>query len=117
MAGKYLLVVNLMHLFAQESLFSQHRTFHSLLRLTNLIENPNMNTLRSDVQRSGMALKAYLCILMALPAKKYHQLLYQRLPPQVWTKVVPSPEAELHEIEFTNKVISSLKLTELSNSQ
>lgn len=56
--------------------------FRSLMRMSNLIENSNMNHLRADLRKTPFAVKAYLSLLMALPHSKYSNLLLQRLPPQ-----------------------------------
>lgn len=55
--------------------------YRSLIKISNLIENSNMNHLRADLRHSSIALKAYLSLLMALPHGKYYNLLLQRLPP------------------------------------
>ncbi len=51
--------------------------------MSNLVEHTNMNHLRTDLRRSGTAVKAYLSLLMALPFGKCSGLLLQRLPPQM----------------------------------
>ncbi|CAM6004652.1 unnamed protein product [Sphagnum balticum] len=52
----------------------------SLIRMANLLENPNFNHLRIDIRSSSLAAKAYLSFLMAIPHGKYSRLLLQRLP-------------------------------------
>jgi hypothetical protein len=67
----------------------------SLVRISNLIEHSNLNQLRTDLRRSGWALHAYLSLLMALPHGKFHNLLRQRLSPQI----KPNEKLELTEYE------------------
>lgn len=77
----------------------------SLVRISNLIEHSNLNQLRTDLRRSGWALHAYLSLLMTLPHGKFHNLLRQRLSPQIkpLEKISPS----LYERELTNEILRS----------
>ena len=82
LSQQYFFVIELFKVMAHWERLNDHK-LRSLVRISNLIEHSHLNQLRTDLRKSGLAVHAYLSLLMALPHGKYHNLLLQRLPPQM----------------------------------
>lgn len=79
LAKQYFLITKLIVVMAQHETIIGDKS-KSMLKMTNLLECPNLNHTRIDIHFDLYARKAFLCFLMAMPYCKYLKFLMQRLP-------------------------------------